>query len=628
METEETKVIQYNDEDQEYIGELKERLTKARDLREQQHDFFDGMTYSQYYESNKKGALTYIEPKKDKYDNNFQSGTIRSKLFALLSHVNNLNLSPDVSAFDSENVEVQSLGNALEQIIYKTEEVEVDEEKKIQRQYELLEQGTVFVEEVWCEKNKKVKKGGKFKGNSDIKWTELIKKSLPYPERNVISGLGVYLGDVRQYFIEKQPYIFTVETMPYKMAEKIFGKWDRWEYVPETIVRNPDTEINQTYGWQITELEDDKVEVIRYQDLPNNEYAVIINGILMTPAGLPLQWGWEGYNITQQNLEIMDSNFAYGKSMVARLKSNTAILDEMLRLAVLKTQKSFSPPYLNISGKVISSKVFMPGKITNGILPNQLQPLGSETMGVTGPEMSMIQKLEMINDTNSISPSFQGQQAQGDTTATEVLQMQRQSKMLANNLVTACSLLEYKCSWLRLFNILNNWFDPVDTTVNEANELVNKYRSVNRETPIEGRGMGRTMVIPSKEYMTPMDVKNRENEMQKSTGKPVRMIMVNPELVKSSKYIWQIAIKPREKRTSELDKLMMREMVTDYMTVSQLQSAYLKEKWANAWDLDPTKVFGEVQPTMPQEMGTQAGRPAMQNIQNPAKTKNTILNAV
>jgi hypothetical protein len=346
----------------------------------------------------------------------------------------------------------------------------------------------------------------------------------------------------------------------------------------------------------------------------------------MTPAGLPFQWGWEGYNITQQNLEIMDVNFAYGKSMVARLKSNTAILDEMLRLAVLKTQKSFSPPYLNISGKVVSSKVFMPGKITNGILPNQLQPLGSETMGVTGPEMSMIQKLEGINDVNSISPAFAGQMQNREVTATENINTLAQSKKAVANVVTACSLLEYKCGWLRLFNILNNWFDPVDETINDANELINKYRVVNRETPIEGRGMGRTMVIASKDMMTPQMVKEKENMMQKSTGKPVRMIVVNPELVKSSKYIWQIAIKPKEKRTSELDKLMMREMVTDYMTVSQLQSAYLKEKWANAWDLDPSKVFGEVQPTMPTEQGTQPNRPAMQNIQNPAKTRNTILN--
>ena len=143
----------------------------------------------------------------------------------------------------------------------------------------------------------------------------------------------------------------------------IFGKWDRWENVSKKIKKFD----NQYGNWRLLETEDDYVEIVRYQDKWNNEFVVLLNGVLMTPVGLPLPWGYEDYNIAQQNLEPIHAKFAFGKSLVFRIRNKVAILDEMMRLAVLKTQKSFMPPYVNISGRVLSNRVLMPGKISYGI---------------------------------------------------------------------------------------------------------------------------------------------------------------------------------------------------------------------------------------------------------------------
>jgi len=620
MENNEKQLVpKYDDETKKYISDVKKRLELARDLRNKPHSEFDGMTYVQYHESNEKGANTYIEPKKSKYDNNFQSGTIRSKLMTLLSSISNLNLSPDISAFDTDDVEINRLGNAMEQIIFKTEELEGDEEKKILRQYELLKQGTVFVEEVWKEQYKMVNTSKKkFDGKLEGEWNKKLKKCLPQPERNIISGLGVYLGDIRQYDIEKQPYIFTVEVMPYENAKKIFGKWDRWKYVPKKLVKDTQGDQNTLYGWNITEVEDNNVEIIKYQDKPNNEYAIFINGILMTPKGLPFQWGWEGYNITQQNLEPITQTFAYGKSLVARLKANTAILDEMLRLAVLKTQKSFTPPYFNMSGRVLSSKIFMPGVITKGISTNQVMPANAhETTGVTTPELMMIDKLQQTNDFNSVSPSFQGQQTNGEQTATEVLTVQKQAKAAIGLMVNMCSLLEWKLSWLRLFNILENWFNPIDQVVDETRTaLRNKYRIVNRETPIEGEGIGRTMVIPDDEVHPAQEIYDEEENIKKRTGTPTRIIYVNPKIVKSSKLVWQVVVRPREKMTSELGKLMTERFIQMAMTFPNANYDELAKIFAESWEKNPAKLFnrGTAAPQEPTPQGSQKGVPELSNV--------------
>ena len=369
LETEQEQIDSptYSSKEETYLKGLRRRLESARNERDNPHDEFDGMDYVTYYNQNERLANTYLEPKRNKEDSNYQSGTIRTKLLALLASIVNLDLSGDISAFDKNGYKIQALGDAMEDIILKTNELDTDDEKKAIRQYELLKQGTVFVEEIWDERNKKEKKlKGKFDGKlNSVKWDTKIKKAFARPSRNIIPGINIYLGDLTKYNISDQPYLFTVDAMPYDEAKLIFGEWERWDNVPRKLQTEVDTQTssNNSINWRLLSCQEDYVEIIRYQDKWNNEFAVLINGVLMTPIGLPLPSGYDDYNIAQQNLEPIHSKFAYGKSLVFKIRNKVAILDEMMRLAVLKTQKSFMPTYLNISGRVLSSKAFMPGKI-------------------------------------------------------------------------------------------------------------------------------------------------------------------------------------------------------------------------------------------------------------------------
>jgi hypothetical protein len=288
---------------------------------------------------------------------------------------------------------------------------------------------------------------GKFSGKlNDIKWKTKIKKAFARPSRNIIQGLNVYLGDITKYNIQDQPFIFTVDTMPYEEAELIFGTWERWTNVPRDIKTSSELSANKNFSssWQLLNTNEGYVEIIRYQDKWNNEYAVMINGVLMTPVGMPLTLanGYEDYNIAQQNLEPIHGKFAYGKSLVFRIRNKVAILDEMMRLAVLQTQKAFMPPYVNISGRILSNRVLMPGKISHGIPPNTLVPINEhEAQGVTTAELAMINELRQSIDTETTSPSFQGQPGEKNQTATEIIELQRQSKQMLGLTMFSLSML-------------------------------------------------------------------------------------------------------------------------------------------------------------------------------------------
>lgn len=594
--------IVYTQTEEDYVRALKKRLEEARNQRESNHDELDGMTYSEYYEANEKSANTYIAPKKDKYDNNFVSGTVQQKIEAVQANIMNLDLSPDISGYDEDKIIISRLGNGIEYIFEEAEELENDQEKKIMREVELFKQGTVFVEDIWKEETFKEKTfDGKFDGSMTFKWQTRIKEALPHPERTVISGLGVYLGDIRQYFINNQPYIFTAQIVFYDQAAAIFGDWERWKYVPRSLTQTDTDSKDLMYGWKITQFPEGKVEVIRYQDKPNNEYAILVNGILMTPVGLPFLWGFNDYNIVQQNLKEITTTFAYGASYGKLLKSNVAIYDEMLRLGVAKTQKSFEPPMLNLSGKVISKKVMMPGHIISGIPAGSIAPIDPNgSLGVTNAELNFITALRNNNDLNSVSPVFQGAQAQKGSTATEILEVQRQAKMVLGRSILSAQLLEWKLSWLRLNIILKEWFNPIDVKVDDArNVLVNKYRSTTRLTPVDGEGMGNAMVIPTTEPKTAQDVYDQEEKLKESTGIPHRIIFLNPEQIKKAKLTWKIVIRAREKMTNELGKLLFRAELQDAMVFGQsLNWKYMEEKFAQVWNEDPSKLF-KAAPTPP-----------------------------
>lgn len=596
------KVPDYTPDEIKYLGRLQSRLEFARTQRENPHDEFDGMSYIEYWQDNEKGGNTYIEPKKNKEDTTFQSGVIRQKIFALLSSLMNLDLSPDINAFDENDIQNQQLGNALEDIITKTNEIDEDEEKKVLRTYELLKQGDVFVEELWDERyikdkisTDKIKFDGKITG---VSWITRLKRNISKPTRNIISGLGVYLGNIRQYDLRMQPYLYTVEVKDESETESIYGKWDRWENVTKRTQPSTDLLPATLYNnnWRLLDTKEGEYEIIKYQDKWNNEFAVIINGVLMTPVGLPFPWGYNEYNISQQHYEPIGINFAYGKSLTRKLKGKDSVYTEMLRLAILKTQKSFMPARANLSGRVISSKIFMPGKMTSGIEPGRVPPLDpNDAIGPTMPEFNMIQEMKNQIDQDSVNPTFQGQAQKGTTTATEILEMQRQAKLVLGMTVLSTSLLEYKLSWLRLYNILKNWFEPINDKVVEEETrqvLKAKYRTINISKSIEGEGIGRSIIKASETIPSGQEIYDKEEQLKEQTGYPTRITYLNPQEIISSKWVWQITIRPREKKTSEVNKLLFRGMLADAMVFQQdLNLEYLEERFALNWEEDPSRLF-------------------------------------
>ena len=101
----------------DYRTYLVRRLEDAKEQRNQKYPEFGYRTYQQYYEENEKIANTILEDPKNPNEKKLSTGTIESKFTTLLSHIDNLNLSPSVMAYDKDNRTLRELGTAFTDIM-------------------------------------------------------------------------------------------------------------------------------------------------------------------------------------------------------------------------------------------------------------------------------------------------------------------------------------------------------------------------------------------------------------------------------------------------------------------------------------------------------------------------------
>ncbi len=624
--------IDLKDDEVKYVGRILGRLLTAKISRDTNHIEFNSQTYLNQFKNNERLANTTIVRDETNKDFSVNSGTVEQKLQTILAEINRLNLTGEIRVFDSEDNELYELGTAFTDIVHKTEEMELDEENKLLRQLELLKQGTVFIQDNWVKEYRKKKVvTGKFSGKlDDVSWETKLEKCFEGPRRQVLYGPGVYLGNIREFDIKKQPFIFTHKITSYQEAQSRYGeKWDRWANVSNsrvTMVSSDNTGQYDGGPFTITDIDAGMVEEIHYQDKFNNEYQIFLNGTPMLPIGFPLSAISPGgeYNIEKQVLQVINAFFAYGRSFSAKTQQLSDLFDEILRLLTLKTRKSIHPPYANISGKVISERSLMPGAITMNIDPGALVAIGQEGQGATASEYQMLNTLGDRIDKVTVSPQMQGQGGKSGTTAFEVDVLQKQAEKVLSLIVFACSMLEKKTTWLRFNYCLEKYFEPTGTKVDDLrNQLVNKYRKTSTKTTIQGRGSGVRKIIPienNQEELTPEKVYEMEEyegvPSKQENGKrgytreelgmePVQHIFLDLDVLRNNKYIFFVEVSAKPKDTSMNAKLMFREEIKDVQALMAMGSRpnvkELEATYALLNGRRKEKLFAEPLP-LPQEI--------------------------
>jgi hypothetical protein len=197
-------------------------------------------------------------------------------------------------------------------------------------------------------------------------------------------------------------------------------------------------------------------------------------------------------------------------------------------------------------------------------------------------------------------------------TATQSVNMKTQSDILTTLTIFACTMLEQKVGTMRMYNILENWFEPIGQEVMGATEgvrayLENKYRSISVDKMVPGEGPGQSIINVTEQPTDPLQIYRKEEAIKKQTGKATRITNLNPNVIKNAKLTWYIIVNQKQKKTSDLSKVLFSEMLNGALTFfgPRVQLDHMAERYAGVWGEDPTKMFGE----MPEQQVDENGNP-------------------
>ena len=355
--------------------------------------------------------------------------------------------------------------------------------------------------------------------------------------------------------------------------------------------------------WTLEVQQTDYVEILKYFDKWKNEMMIIANGVMMLPVGFPLTAVSPSgsYPIAKGDAYPISQFFAISKSIPAKTKVDQEVLDEFLRLIVLKTRQSFKPPVANNTGRVLNRKMFEAGQITNQIDPSKILPIGPVT-GVSQSEFEAFQFIKTLVDAKTVSPAFAGDTESGRHTATEVLELKKQQMMKLGLAIYGVVNLEVQLSRLRLYNILTNWTKVQDQEMSDiTGKMEDVYKSIMVDSTMSNSVPGKKIVQVSPDLPNSDQIMEEENQLSQKMRVPVQKVYIHPDVSKE-KLFWFITINPTEKDSSDLHRVMFKQDIQDAITLFGPQSLnypYLQQRYAVSAKEDPDKFFIKNVPAQP-----------------------------
>jgi hypothetical protein len=518
--------------------ELIERSTDLNKLyqislvRETAHPQFDGMGYMKYNETNEMADISYIAPKKNKYDTRVTSGITHEKDSSIVALVQSFNFETTATIFYKDQ-ELPELSTSLTEWIRKAREIMHYDEERPRIYRNGVVQGTFFADVKHIKTmvpNKVISKNNDdYTDMNGIQWTMMGYKTLfDGPDVHMVDGKKVFLEDIHQPDILKQPGVYTVEYVPRDLVESIWGKNPRWGNVPKKTTPLGSVGVMITQGsiysdWFYMPVDYNKCEIIQVIRPFENRYQIYINGVPMLKGGFPLTAiSPSGQcHIAKGDIDTMNM-FAYSKGIPAKTKMDQALYDALLRISVIMFEQQAFPPIGNNTGKLLSPDVFMPTKQTRNVRKQDIEVL-TENQGMNQSTFNFINMIKEQIDNKSVTSLLENGQPQGVMTLGQYMDLQKRQLIKLGGIFDGFINFEKQVAHLILMDLLANCAKegskiPMKGTFEDGSEglRVLRFKKGISATPEDSDALH-----------------EEEDKVKDLTGQDVRYSDVDPELLAS-----------------------------------------------------------------------------------------------
>jgi len=573
----------YTPAELEYYARDIDWIKKARDQREQNWEFFDGVPYTKDYYLNRQAANTYLRPKKNDDEVRVSSGTTEKKVEVVANEILSINLQHDIRAFDDEDIEIDELGDDIGDIVTRTNEIERDEDMWRASVWELLTQRAVFLQERF------VKETTKRFGRKD--------RVRSYPKKVMLSGLKVFLGDISipAYRFDEQPYFYTYDRIHKSQAKKLYGDLKNFKYAK---VGNDSLETyHGAFNFRLGIIDKDEYEIIELKSYSEDYCQLYINGVMMYKPETDetkLKYSYPGYDTKMFGLRGMSDDFAYCKPLTASAKVMQALSDESLRSLVRKWRQAIEPPLAMKGKKKYSRDIFQAGAMTYGISKDDFEKIVDHN-GVDSGDVAMYGLItQKTEEFIGAGAQQQGLTEAGVQTATETIELQRNFIKSLGFSVYSYMRMKREMTYLRIYNVLENMTSVKGKEIDPlTQEVMNVYQKFTAsETNIEGRTGSKVISFADRDIDRPEleEIKAQEDEEAK-IGRTRRYKSINIKKLLEIPINWYVNIVQKQQAGSALDKVMFKDKLAQAVPISQITQRPINddkliEDFERTWEAD------------------------------------------
>lgn len=569
------------------------RLYQISQVRESSLPQFDGMGYSRYNETNEMADISYLAPKKNKGDTRITTGITHEKDSALVSFFLNMNFEGNVRVFYKDK-ELTDFGTTLTRLVRKSREEESYDDKRAYFYRNYVSQGTSFSREQYIEMwipDKEIIGIPNPTQLDEVKWLDKGYKKVSCGfESTLVDGKKVFLEDIRQPDIQKQPGVYTVEYIPRENMRAVWGNTPRWKNVPFMITPTAQSLGTLAQGsiysdWIWGEIDYNKVEVINVYRPFAQRFQMYINGVPMLPANFPLKAISPSglIPIAKGDADLMNM-FAYSKSEPAKTKIDQAVFDEILQNMVMKQRQSAMVPRSNMSSRVVTPDMFLGGRVISNLNPDDVPPL-IDNPGITAADFSFYELFKEHIDSKTISSILEGQAQTKDMTLGEYMDQQKKAFLKLGSKIDGIIQWERQMLKLRVSDILAHSYQEKEG---------GGYKSISMEDAMPDGSQGiHTVNFSSPNTKTPDEIFDEELAYEKENGSLAAYTYIDPILMRKAlddpDYYFCYEVVPVDKNNDMFTQMTFVAMITQATQLfgpESLQVDRLKKRYA--------QVMGEV----------------------------------
>lgn len=596
---EQKSVYRPNESEGELLRYVFKRFKDMQEQRQREYRILNNRSLETYWKDSEERWLSYIPPRRRKeWQAKVVRPVTRNRCIGIIALLLQGMMEPNVFAeLDGENVEEVAL--AINDLLDLSQELDRYELKYLLTLVDAVSLGTAFLSEDYVVLEREVKEVTSWDPSTGkVEFTKKKIEDFNGMQSSVVSPWELYLGNIFEFDLQKQPDMIRRTVMPFEQAKAEFGHLPGFSnVVPGFGQQEQTTEEDFFYQAQdVRDMRGDDVEVIRYFNRGQDLMALILNGVLLTQVDMPFPYAHKKYPFSKTVFEVLTPRFAYGKSLPDKMQGEQDVIDTLYRMIIDKTFISIFPPLLAKGNEKVNADIIFPAKITPVASETEVTSIAGLTNGV-GNEINVLSMIESSMNQSSVHPQLLGTPAGGERSATQVMETRRGAEQLLGLFGYMIAFLIEDHGDLRIQNILQFWarYEPLlDSRSGRSNQVRGLFEARDKVLKNGKTGTRQIRFLPVE--LAPSSEALRQQELAMAEqGKNIQFVYLDPARLRDYKTYLRVKASPQDRLTPALKKALGLEFYDRFIQNPFVSAEKLTRDTVRLFDKNPDEVMKSAQ---------------------------------